>query len=155
MDYGAETDDEENERNRKIDAENAATNSLQQNNENESHVEKTESSEPVPTAPTNNNIDEQIATNEITATSGPSVEAPVESRNEVSAADTCDVNNGGCEHTCTMVPDEEIGGNVVECSCREGFYLDSAEGKKCSGEFIIFIPFCFSCGLLKDLRNAR
>lgn len=143
MDYGNETDDDVqngNDDTRKTDAENAAKNSLQQNNENESHVEKIEPSEPIPTAPTNNNIDEQIATNEITSTVQ-TTQAPIEQRNELPTADTCDVNNGGCEHTCTMVPDEEIGGNVVECSCREGFYLDSEEGKKCSGEFIIIFFF--------------
>lgn len=141
-DYGNETDDDDgNDDNRKTDDENAATNSLQQNNENESHVEKVESTEPIPVAvaPTNNNnIDEQITTNEIITTIETS-EAPIKTQKEVSTADdTCDVNNGGCDHICTIVPDEEIGGNVVECSCREGFYLDSAEGKKCSGEFITF-----------------
>ena len=105
-------------------------------------MEAVEPTEPIPVAvaPTNNNnIDEQITTNEIITTIETS-EAPIKTQKEVvtTADDTCDVNNGGCEHICTMVPDEEIGGNVVECSCREGFYLDSAEGKKCSGEFITF-----------------
>lgn len=155
MDYGNETDDDDqngNDGHHKTDTENAATNTVQQNNENETHAETIEPTEPIPAVLTNNNIDEQITTNEIIPTVAQTSEAPIESHNEVATADTCDVNNGGCEHTCTMVPDEEVGTNVIECSCREGFYLDSAEGKKCSGEFIIFL---FSLYFFSSLSWSR
>lgn len=136
VDYGNETDDDdqnENDDTNKTNAENVATNSLQQNNEFEKNAEKIEPIEMVP-AVLNNNVDEQIATNEIIQTIA-TVAPSTESHSEISIDSSgCDLNNGGCEQTCTMVPDEEIGTNVVECSCRAGFYLDSDEGKKCLGE---------------------
>lgn len=138
VDYGNETDDDDqngNDDTNKTDAENAATNSLQQNNEIPKNAEKIEPVETIETIPavSNNNVDEQIATNEIIQTTA--TVAPV-TENRSEDAVNCELNNGGCEQTCTMVPDEEIGINVVECSCRSGFYLDSDEGRKCLGKCI-------------------
>lgn len=44
----------------------------------------------------------------------------------------CSNNNGGCQHICTMVPN----GNEpsVQCSCKNGYYLDSSNGQTCVGE---------------------
>lgn len=115
------------------DVENSTTNSLQQNNENQSKNEvKIE---------TNHNNNEQIVTNEIT----PKIQTS-EAENDINIVDpsseSCDVNNGGCEHTCTMVPDAELGSNIAECSCKRGFYLDG-EGMKCLGEFLLFCSVFF------------
>ena len=38
----------------------------------------------------------------------------------------CDSDNGGCEHTCTVVD------GSVECSCRDGYVLVN-DGKNCDG----------------------
>lgn len=140
MDYGNETDDDQNgnDETNKTDAENAATNSLQQGNTQNNQIEKNaEQIQPIETeSPSNANLDEQIATNEIIQTIA-TVAPPTENRIEISSdASSCELNNGGCEQTCTMVPDEETGTNVAECSCRAGFYLDSDEGKKCLGKCI-------------------
>lgn len=80
-------------------------------------------------------INEPIDANEIGGSEAQPTERPTivyDNRNHISIS--CDVNNGGCEQTCNMVPGENDDENVVECSCKEGFYLDSDGGKKCFGE---------------------
>lgn len=82
-----------------------------------------------------NRINEQIDTNEINGYETQPTEQPaiaIENRNIPSESKSCDVNNGGCEQMCNMVPNKQGAENVVECSCREGFYLDS--DMKCLGE---------------------
>lgn len=80
-----------------------------------------------------NRINEQIDTNEIIGSEAqPTI--ILENRNEMDIDSmSCDRNNGGCEQTCNMVPGEGNGGNVVECSCNDGFYLDADGGSKCLG----------------------
>lgn len=139
VDYGTDSDDDDqhgNDDSNKTDAENAATNSLQQNNVN--NGSNIEPSEIIPNVPANT-VTEQLENNEILPT--PEIPPPtVPNQNEIaptiSVEPSCDLDNGGCEQTCTMIPDEEIGGNVAECSCRIGFYLDSDVGKKCLGMFL-------------------
>lgn len=85
-----------------------------------------------------NRINEQIDTNEINASEIQPTEQPaivIENRNEISTGSrSCDVNNGGCEQSCIMVPNDPPNGeNVVECLCKPGFYLDD-DGTKCLGE---------------------
>lgn len=88
-------------------------------------------------------VNEQINTNEIGATpTEPAIQVEVDDRNAISTTTaSCDVNNGGCEQTCNMVPNGDD--NVVECSCNNGFYID-ADPTKCLGEFIYFHSF-FLC----------
>lgn len=90
-----------------------------------------------------NRINEQIDTNEIDGSETQPTEQPteqpppavIENRNKISiGALSCDLNNGGCEQTCNMVPDAQSGENVVECSCTDGFYLDADGGTNCLGE---------------------
>lgn len=88
-----------------------------------------------------NRINEQIDTNEIAGSDGLPTEQPTliqidnENRNKISTGSiSCDVNNGGCEQTCNMVPNNNGDENVVECSCKDGFYLDAVDGTKCLGE---------------------
>lgn len=91
-------------------------------------------------------INEQIDTNEINGYETQPTEQPaiaIENRNMMpSDSKSCDVNNGGCEQMCNMVPSAQDGENVVECSCRDGFYLDA--DTKCLGEsYNLFIRLNF------------
>lgn len=81
-----------------------------------------------------NHINEQIDTNEII---GSETRPPnnMENRNEISIdAISCDRDNGGCEQKCNIVPGEGDRGNVIECSCHDGFYLEADGGSKCLGK---------------------
>lgn len=139
-DYGNETDDDDqngNDDTNKGDANNSAPNSLQPNID----THETNEQQNVATIPVDATDENQIhENNEIFAPIDqpePTIENGIETPTELSS---CDVNNGGCEQTCTMVPDEEIGASVVECSCQIGFYLDE-RGRKCLSKFIICVSF--------------
>lgn len=139
VDYGNETDDDdgeddqnENDDVNKSDANNSTPSSQQPNNESEITGEpKVKTIETIPVGLTDENQDTNI--NEIIPTNE-NVDPTLENRNDISPS--CDVNNGGCEQTCSMVSDEETGNSLAECSCRIGFYLDD-EGLKCLGELKI------------------
>lgn len=86
-----------------------------------------------------NRINVQINTNEILGSEWQPTEQHrstlTERPNQISIdSKSCDRNNGGCEQTCNMVPNDDNSGNVVECSCNEGFYLDADGGSKCVGK---------------------
>lgn len=103
---------------------------------------KTDEDDATPDSSTNR-YNEQIDTNEINGSEAQPTEQPsiiIENRNEIPISSmSCDINNGGCEQTCNMVPNEvDSGDNVVECSCKEGFYLDADGATKCLGEVHIF-----------------
>lgn len=106
------------------------TNSVQQNIDLDRDAKKVdiiEATSPIST-------DLQIDTNEISVPQ-PSKPNSVEHRNEISVnVASCDVNNGGCEQTCNIVPNDGNGGNVIECSCNEGFYLEKEGGTNCLGK---------------------
>ncbi|XP_031619500.1 fibrillin-2 isoform X2 [Contarinia nasturtii] len=141
VDYGTDSDDDnqnENSDSIKTDTENTATNSVQQNNENintETVEKNVTPNEPISVASTNDNsnVDEQIITNEIIPqTKEETINViPNEIEKPTPTSNSCDVNNGGCEQICNMVPDDDIGANVPECSCNIGFYLDQMDGVKC------------------------
>lgn len=77
-------------------------------------------------------------TNEISKSVPPAdiVLVTAQTENRIDLSEICDLNNGGCEQTCNMVDGETNSTDVVECSCKSGFYLDD-DGKKCLGESII------------------
>lgn len=136
MDYGNETDDDNQngiDDTNKSETNNLNSNSVQSNIEIDQKNQET-TAKTIDTVPAN-------TINEITDEVPPIlVEPTIEHRDNFAESFNCDVNNGGCEQTCTMVPDEEIGANVVECSCQIGFYLDD-EGQKCLGKFIILLSY--------------
>lgn len=136
MDYGNEADDDNQngiDDTNKSETNNLDSNSVQSNTEiAQKNQEPT--AETIDTVPAN-------TINEITDEDPPILVEPIiEHRDDFAESSSCDVNNGGCEHICTMVPDEEIGANIVECSCQIGFYLDD-EGQKCLGKFIILLSY--------------
>lgn len=152
-DYGNESDDDgenENSDSNKTETENAATNSVQPNEENikiETQEKNEMPSETVSVAPAVDNGNDQLEFNPSPQTPEPTIDVlyiPSEVATTTTttttiappAVDSCDVNNGGCDQICNMVPDDETGVDVSECSCNGGFYLDQ-EGKKCLGELII------------------
>lgn len=61
----------------------------------------------------------------------PSVVQPTEP--QIDSQNNCDVNNGGCDHICDMVPIDQT--FSVQCGCNDGYFLDSSNGKMCIGKF--------------------
>lgn len=73
-----------------------------------------------------NTHDNEIPTNE--TPTKPQVELHADNQND------CNVNNGGCDHTCNMGPSADDQSFTVQCACNGGYYLDSNE-KSCIGKF--------------------
>lgn len=78
---------------------------------------------------------ENVAENDENNGMKPQTEPPrIEDHNELGQGTiSCEINNGGCEQLCSTAQDDESGSMKVECSCNEGFYLDSIDGKGCVG----------------------
>lgn len=132
-DYDSGTDDEDqngiDNANKNDGVEISATNTVQAN-----HEEKPIEQSTVGATTVNERIDANENNIHITETT--------QSTNEilheiVPPAVSCDVNNGGCDQTCSMVPLEGSGATVAECSCAQGFYLDAYEGRKCFGKCLL------------------
>lgn len=47
--------------------------------------------------------------------------------------ESCELNNGGCDHSCVTAKDE-TGYERIECSCYAGFTLNEADGRTCQGK---------------------
>lgn len=62
----------------------------------------------------------------------------VEVTTKVAPVDLCQTANGGCDHNCHFVREENDpeGGRVV-CSCFSGFTLDDGDGRTCHGESLV------------------
>lgn len=62
----------------------------------------------------------------------------VEVTTKAAPVDLCQTANGGCDHNCHFVREENDpeGGRVV-CSCFSGFTLDDGDGRTCHGESLV------------------
>lgn len=59
-------------------------------------------------------------------------------------ADTCLLQNGGCEHFC----DEDEGGRRANCSCADGYFL-SVDGRSC------LVKDSTACGMTPSLQGPN
>lgn len=149
-DYDTETDDVDQNG---IDDANRNGNGVQQPDTNTvqpinefdrdaNKVDTIEQQHTTSTISTDEQIAEQIDTNEIGVPESSQPTASIDNLNHIPVdLQSCDINNGGCEQTCNMVPNEQNNGNIVECSCNEGFYLDKEGGTKCLGKLILCLSF--------------
>lgn len=130
-DYNTETDDvDENEYSGK-------SNDINENIEitNRNEADENEISEN--TEITENKLTEESSENNkpiLTSETDPEAATELNNRKDSNGEINCNSNNGGCEHTCNMIPDKVNNSLVIECSCNNGFYLDSYEGKHCIGK---------------------
>lgn len=130
MDY-SETDDED---------ENIDSQNNNNNNENSVYSENdinTSNANPSPSTETQ--LNENAKGNEVEITNDLEpiqTEKPTLDINLTENRANCNTNNGGCDQICSYIQDEPTGNAYVECSCNEGFYLDSIDGKKCIGKYL-------------------